>query len=525
MKFSHLVIIFCILISITKEHTETLSVFQDGSYNLSWAEDSLANTMTFSIDAATTGWVGIGLSSNGQMDGADLVLCYIDKNSKAICSDRKGVGYTAKKDTELGGTEDLTNISGQIKNGRTNISFTRKMSTGDKNDYEIKKGDSIAMIFSYRTNGNPDTEGDFLQHTVRAGQKVTLYPDSTQTSSTADSYKTLPNTYNHSIKFTNFTIPAERNWYACKKFNVQQLVADVTKKSINTTYHAIAIEPIVDNAERLHHMVLYGCDPSRMDSIPDDYFACSTNMPPACSQVNFAWAPGIGNFILPEEAGMVWGTYDTQFLVLQIHYDNPPMKQATDSSGVNVYFTTNLRTYDSGVMIVGIPTFNINIPAGMPSFQSKFTCPPSCTAGDLGDIKAISFFPHGHKFLRKLNTAIIYPNGTIDNTTFNINNYSFDNQKIYTLDKYLTLPPGFRADTTCTYDTSDSKIAITGGENTSDEMCYNFITYYPRENGKSTCFNGDGLGCMSQVKIIRNTGDNHIHFEIIMLITILILLA
>ena len=60
--------------------------------------------------------------------------------------------------------------------------------------------------------------------------------------------------------------------------------------------------------------------------------------------------------------------------------------------------------------------------------------------------------------------------------------YSFDNQLVYSrYPNTLTLKFGDKVRTTCTWaNPSDKKVGW--GEDTLDEMCFNFITYYPKRN-------------------------------------------
>jgi hypothetical protein len=49
-------------------------------------------------------------------------------------------------------------------------------------------------------------------------------------------------------------------------------------------------------------------------------------------------------------------------------------------------------------------------------------------------------------------------------------------QELFTLDKPLVLGAGDNVITTCTYN-NDTNNAVTFGENTGDEMCFNFALY------------------------------------------------
>ncbi len=57
---------------------------------------------------ATKGWVGIGLSPDGKMINSDLIMCYINNQGNANCSDRFANGNSAPvSDESLGGKNDI----------------------------------------------------------------------------------------------------------------------------------------------------------------------------------------------------------------------------------------------------------------------------------------------------------------------------------------------------------------------------------------------------------------------------------
>jgi len=47
-------------------------------YELSWGVNLTENTIYFQVVVETTGFVGVGLSGNGQMDGADLFIAGVN---------------------------------------------------------------------------------------------------------------------------------------------------------------------------------------------------------------------------------------------------------------------------------------------------------------------------------------------------------------------------------------------------------------------------------------------------------------
>ena len=52
----------------------------NGQYELYWNYNLTEQTISFAARVRTTGWVGFGLSPNGQMPGSDIVIGWVDNN-------------------------------------------------------------------------------------------------------------------------------------------------------------------------------------------------------------------------------------------------------------------------------------------------------------------------------------------------------------------------------------------------------------------------------------------------------------
>jgi hypothetical protein len=499
------------------------NAFSDDSYKFAWSINEKEQTITFTLDVATTGWIGLGFSKDGKMLNADLIMCYINKSNQAQCSDRFANSYmTPPTDVSLGGKDDLINISGSIMSGRTMINFTRKMNTGDKWDYIIKKDESVNVLFAYREAGNPDTEnGQFGQHSKITGKSLILF-GSTKTE--PDAFKTDSKVWRAKVEIGNYTIPDEKTTYVCRLFDMNKMIQKKTNLTEDITYHAIAFEPKIINAARVHHIIIYSCNLNNLEGLPTDVFDCS-RMNFGCETIIYGWAPGVSTTYLPEEAGIVLGTYDTRYVNLEIHYDNPEkLSGQVDQTGIDIWYTTKLRKYDAGYMILGNFHGMMTIPKGQQAYEITDSCSAPCTAS--GNINIISYSPHAHRFARKITTTVIKADGTVDSTTLVDNNYDFNMQRSNTINPPMTLSPGWKAITNCTYNTLNSNNDVQGGESTDEEMCYNFVLFYPRENGLSVCI--DSIlafgGCKPYEKISRVVSSSWLNYSYLLLSLVFILL-
>ena len=55
-------------------------LFNQGNqyYGLHWNFNKQTENIYFAVNVSTTGWVGLGLSPNGQMPGSDVVIGWVD---------------------------------------------------------------------------------------------------------------------------------------------------------------------------------------------------------------------------------------------------------------------------------------------------------------------------------------------------------------------------------------------------------------------------------------------------------------
>ena len=62
------------------EEEYRFSAILDDGYTLHWNFDMEQQTIAFAVNVSTTGWVGFGLSPNGQMPQSDVVIGWVDND-------------------------------------------------------------------------------------------------------------------------------------------------------------------------------------------------------------------------------------------------------------------------------------------------------------------------------------------------------------------------------------------------------------------------------------------------------------
>ena len=115
---------------------------------------------------------------------------------------------------------------------------------------------------------------------------------------------------------------------------------------------------------------------------------------------------------MPENVGYRMGNSENSFswIKLQFHFDNPDsISGMVDNSGLKIYYTTELREHDAGIVILGDPlTSGLPLEPGQKRTERQFTCPSSCTSNMPWSITVISSFLHMHATGSQV-IALMYP--------------------------------------------------------------------------------------------------------------------
>lgn len=274
----------------------------------------------------------------------------------------------------------------------------------------------------------------------------------------------------------NIEIPARDTTYWCK---IMKLDPYLKEKR-----HIIQFEPIV-TSELVHHMEVFHCETDPDIEIPQYNGDCN-DMPPegkVCSKVISLWAMGASTFTYPSEAGLPVGGDDyNPYIRLEVHYNNPDLQAGVkDSSGMRIKVSSELRKYDAGVMELGLEyTDKMAIPYGQTAFPLSGYCISECTQVSLPDGGINIFGSQLHTHLRGV--RVITRHFRKDEELREVNRddyYSHHFQEMRILRYKPKVLPGDALVTTCYYNTTGYDNTTLGGFSISDEMCVNYIHYYP----------------------------------------------
>ncbi|XP_058469419.1 DBH-like monooxygenase protein 2 homolog isoform X1 [Solea solea] len=430
---------------------------QERKVCLKWGFDNQKGEIEFKLVVNTTGWIGFGFSPNGDMIGADIVIGGVNSNGSYF-TDRHGIGKFKPVIDKL---QSYTLLSLTEVDGQTSMWFRRSIRTCDDEDFDITD-DPIKLIYAY---GNTD---NIEYHNNRRGTKeVNLLNYMPRTVLSNPSYL--------SATVVNITVPPVHTYYHCKVMKFS---------NINTKRHIYRIEPVIEHHDIVHHMLLYSC-PSTV-RVTYDKQCFQGDAGDACYGVVAAWAVGGGAIELPENAGIpVGGDGRDIYYRLEIHYNNPHLHAGrTDSSGLKLYHTAQLRQHDVGILTTGVLPFSsmvYSIPPKASQFLTYGVCNTSLITQSndpVPDLQMFAVLLHTHLAGRKVRVAQYRDGKQIDFLAVD-ENYNFEMQTIVSLGEIKTIKQDDEIAVECTYNTVDRTNVTKMGIATTDEMCLAFLFYYP----------------------------------------------
>jgi hypothetical protein len=259
-----------------------------------------------------------------------------------------------------------------------------------------------------------------------------------------------------------------RDSYVCFNF----------RSSFGTDTVATAMGNIIDDDRVIHHWILFGTDAELQDG------SISTGIPCQLATQNVhvtGWAPGGENTVMPSDVGL---ELNYKSFILQVHYNNTAHAGAADASGV-AFCTAprNSRPNTAGIVTLG--TNNIDIEVGATADTATGVCNGLSTDGS--SLTVIGTSPHMHllgtgfrtrhrRGAENLADLSYIPNGS----------WSFEQQRHYALNPRVEVRGSDVLETTCTFRNPGPR-RVGFGPNTSQEMCYDFVTVYPYAKAKKKC--------------------------------------
>jgi len=485
-------------------------------YGFSWFTNKTHLTLALTVDsgAAETApqWLGFGISESGSMVGSDLVTVEYDRAIKKI---RVRDHYVPWAKDWYQPVEDDT-IDWQLlcqSVGPTSLRavLVRAIDTGDAQDRPFLTEGSTPIIVAWGTGSTLSYHGARRSSTACAffGQEP-IFEIPADVSDVPIMLGFQP----------PFKLTSTVTQYVCQAYD--QGTKDRHVVAAAQVYHGTPGAPFI------HHMLLHACgsddsyirdklkvytekpypcqagtknptyesDPVLKAKIVDAPDAEGISVNSRCETLILGTAEGTAYVIFPPEVGILIGTKN-RFLILEVHVDNPTQIKDTIAITdlITIYTASKLRKYNAGTLIVGDPVAQmLPMKTGEEEILRHATCPGSCTSLFAGPITVFSSLLHMHKAGKRIVTTLKRPNekaSILDLREF----YHFGYQ--LTVPTLRTIYPGDQLNTRCYYDTTkDSRKEVVFGQHSDQEMCMDFLLYYPYESAFKYCGFVSGLGTL-----------------------------
>ncbi|XP_014472209.1 PREDICTED: MOXD1 homolog 1 [Dinoponera quadriceps] len=450
---------------------------EDGNVILEW--DPLdEEEVTFRVTARTLGYVGIGFNEKTYMKGADILLAWVDDHTGAVnlldshgTEDPKAAPVT---DT----SQDVRVLSGSQNGTHTTVTFSRKWHTCDPQDHQLT-GDTIRVLWALHSS-DPELNMAAGHGNKRGGRALRL-----KTAAAHPPPPKVRNGLHWDVKFSQFTVsPHMDTIYWCKIF----------QSPLERKHHMIGYTPLVEkaNEDLVHHMILYECAltlpllsaQTKLAGAP--CYSSRNPMPTeweTCLQPVLAWARGSKGEWMPEHVGIPVAVHgNNTYYMLEVHYNNPNMRNVNDSSGVRLHLTSELRPEEAGILVAGVAVSPLHlVPPRQKAYATAGYCTPHCTNTMFPEdgINIVSVVLHSHLAGRRLSLKHIRQGKELPRIVQD-NHFDFDYQQSHTLEKEVKVLPGDELVAECVYGTLDRQAPTLGGYAASQEMCLAFVVHYPK---------------------------------------------
>ncbi|KAK3761290.1 hypothetical protein RRG08_014301 [Elysia crispata] len=292
------------------------------------------------------------------------------------------------------------------------------------------------------------------------------------------------------VKLPRTTVPGQVTSYVCQTQPIPM--------TSQHEYHAVAFEPLIDNRDLVHHMLLFGCGethdtPMQQAQARTPHLCGASDN--SCRFFLVQWSMGIeGQICSPPNAGVRFGLKSVSRLSLQIHWNNANSTQGiSDSSGFRIYYTKRLRKYDVANLQIG--QNDLEIPPGQGHYAQTGGCSGECTSQWL---QQPIFLTRAHVHMHYIGDGSVLElvrDGHVVKEIVRDNSYEYTKPPAHVLDEPVKVLPGDELRLTCIFNTRDGEKqrnrTIYWGEGSDGEMCYAFITYYPKVKDFNQCIQFD----------------------------------
>jgi hypothetical protein len=344
---------------------------EDGAA-IHWKVDN--DYVYLAVAARATGWIGFGISEAGGMTGTDMVFFTAARPDELVDAYTDDERYPKTDDC----ASDWEMVSSHVDQEGGFIMFETKrpLNTNDPQDKPIVN-DASMLIPGHRVIAAWGDSAEIGYHGLqRARGTIRFYGIGDEDATFKAAMENAAKGYIE-IKSDNFVIPNVDTAYIDFCFSREDLI-NQGLPNITDLLNIIGWEPIVqaNNTAYVHHFVVTGsssspyCDSNGTDDM-------------AFMEIAYVWAPGEKGMVLPDFLGSpLFGDNGFQAFNIEIHYNNPTLDQGiVDNSGVRIFWTSEPREQQIGIMNVGDPMVSLYMqPIGQGITKHEFECPSTCSS-------------------------------------------------------------------------------------------------------------------------------------------------
>ncbi|XP_043495838.1 MOXD1 homolog 2 isoform X1 [Polistes fuscatus] len=459
------------------------SAILDNNFLVLWTPGD--KEVTFEIQVKTLGYVGLGFKKEDGREGADMVIGWVDNNGQVHLQDRHMKDVS--KDPEVDSSQDYRLLLGYENKTHTVLRFSRRYDTCDSRDLKITN-DTMQVVWQYHAKEPASVAGVLPGHgAVKGSRPLYLVQRDTQPKRSS---------YNHESEAVLKTWDILNHEVLLPRDKDSLLWCQIIKMPyINRKHHVVKYEPVIEPGKNtyLHHMTLYECpsnNPQLEEASKTTGSICyKDDNATQCNTIAATWSLGSEQgFNFPPEAGYaLYPDNRSRYFMLETQYINPQQLvndnlEVSDSSGLRLYYTDQLRPHDAGILSIGIdPNWRHIIPPGQPEVVSEGHCITECTEQTIPNsgINMFAVIMHTHQLGRKIRFRQIRAGEELPPIASDTN-YDPTYQEYRKLQRPVKVYPGDHLVAECTY-SSESRSTITlGGLMTRQETCLISALYYPR---------------------------------------------
>lgn len=254
-----------------------------------------------------------------------------------------------------------------------------------------------------------------------------------------------------------FEVAAGTEFYQC--FIVKAPTGGTATKDVGAVRFAYT-----PGSAALHHIVIFsGGDDEVEGTRPCELFESGWEV---------RYAGGTATDPLEPPEGVAVPVRPMETWVIQLHYLNSGDAPIIDDTAVDIDFTKPGDAFIPAALVIA-GSDDISLPPNSPS-EVVGLCGPN---DGFPEVSVYSFWPHMHQKGVHFKIEMSDDGGPM--TTLYDQDYDFGDQSTWQPATPIVVSGADVIRTTCSYNNTSNEI-IGFGESSNQEMCFNFIFYYPR---------------------------------------------